>query len=118
MIDHEILAPLTFFESDETPGSYSLLLSDLAEPRVMAVFEECGQYGNGYGWEGVARSAVRNRAPELDGRFDYDCEAGMFAAYGQDPEALRGLGSILRDAYLDDALLRDLIESGDPDEFD
>lgn len=78
----------------------------------------CGQYGNGYGWEGVARSAVRHRAPELGGRFAYDCEAGMFVAYGTDREALRKLGALLRDAYRDDALLRDLIDSGDPDEFD
>ncbi|NUS54454.1 MAG: hypothetical protein HOV66_06275, partial [Streptomycetaceae bacterium] len=91
MTDDEALAPLILFESDHTPGSFSLLLGDVAEPRVMAVFEECGQYGNGYGWEGVARSAVRNRAPELDGRFAYDCEAGMFAAYGGDREALWSL---------------------------
>ncbi|MGA4540654.1 Imm51 family immunity protein [Uniformispora flossi] len=117
MTDHEALAPLTLSESPSSPGRFSLLL-DVAEPRVMAVFEACGQYGNGYAWEGVARSAVRNRAPGLDGRFDYDCEAGMFAAYGRDREALRSLGVLLRDAYLDDAVLRELIESGDPGQFD
>ncbi|MGR6999786.1 immunity 51 family protein [Yinghuangia aomiensis] len=118
MTGHEALVPLTLFESDTTPGSYSLMFADIADPRVMAVFEGCGQYGNGYGWEGVARSAVRSRAPELGGRFAYDCEADMFVAYGTDREALRKLGALLRDAYRDDVLLRDLIESGDPDEFD
>ncbi|MFE2866716.1 MULTISPECIES: immunity 51 family protein [unclassified Embleya] len=107
-----------FFESDHTPGSYSLLLSDLADPRVMAVFERNGQCSHGYGWEGVARSVVRNRAPELADRFRYDPEGSMFVAYGTDPDALRALGAILRDAFHDDDLLADLIRTGDPNEFD
>lgn len=112
------LTPFRLLEPRGESTSASLLLTALDAPAVLAVFESCGQYGNGYGWEGVARSAVRNRAPELDGRFDYDPEAGMFVAYGTDIEALRALGAILSAAYADAALLRDLIESGDPDEFD
>ncbi|WP_326595494.1 immunity 51 family protein [Streptomyces sp. NBC_01803] len=112
------LAPLVFFEYDHRPGTFCLLLSDAAMVAVEDVFERCGQYGNGYGWAGVARSAVRARAPELAGRFGYDPEAGMFVAYGEDADALRRLGMLLREALHDRAVLRELIESGDPEWFD
>ncbi|MFE4670592.1 immunity 51 family protein [Streptomyces sp. NPDC056716] len=118
MTDRESFAPLVFFEYDHKPGSYCLMLSDSHMVEVDDVFTECEQYGSGYGWEGVARSAVRERAPELAGRFGYDSEAGMFVAYGEDPEALGRLGALLREAFGDRVLLKGLIEAGDPDWFD
>ncbi|MET8829565.1 immunity 51 family protein [Streptomyces sp. NPDC004610] len=118
MTDRETYAPLVFFEYDHKPGSYCLMLGDSHIVAVADVFTECGQDAGGYGWEGVARSAVRERAPELAGRFGYDSEAGMFVAYGEDPDALRKLGSLLHQVFGDRALLKELILAGDPDWFD
>ncbi|GAA2782741.1 hypothetical protein GCM10010441_04570 [Kitasatospora paracochleata] len=118
MTDRESFAPLVFFEYDHRPGTYCLMLSDHHMVDVEDVFEACGQYGNGYGWEGVARSALRERAPELADRLAFDPEAGTFVAHGSDADALRRLGGLLRDAFHDRALLAALIEAGDPDWFD
>jgi hypothetical protein len=112
------LEPLTFFEYDHKPGHYCLLLSDTHLVALLDVFEACGQYGNGYGWAGVARSAIRSRAPELEDRVSFDPEAGMFVAYGEDAEALRSLGLLLREAWQDRSVLAELIRAGDPDWFD
>ena len=81
---------------------------------LMDVFEECGAYGNGYGWESVAASAVRAHAPEIADRIKYDPEAGMFSAHGNDQAALRRLGILLHEAYHDRQVLAELIRSGDP----
>ncbi|MEV7778773.1 immunity 51 family protein [Kitasatospora sp. NPDC088351] len=118
MTDRESFAPLTFFEYDHRPGTYCLLLSDGWMPEADDVFEAAGHDAGGYGWEGVARSAIRERAPELAGRISFDSEAGMFVAYGDDADALRALGALLREACRDRALLRELVEAGDPDWFD
>jgi len=112
------LEPLQFFEYEHKPGHYCLMLSDRHMVDLLDVFEDCGQYGNGYGWAGVARSAIRSRAPELAGRVAFDPEAGMFVAHGRDPEALRTLGTLLREALHDRDVLSELIETGDPDWFD
>ncbi|WP_073810811.1 immunity 51 family protein [Kitasatospora sp. CB01950] len=116
--DRETYAPLSFFEYDHRPGSYCLLLTDDRMLAVDEVFEAAGQQNGGYGWEAVARSAVRTHAPQLEGRFRYDPEAGMFVAYGEDAAALRELGVLLSGAFRDLAALRELIDSADPDWFD
>jgi hypothetical protein len=82
------------------------------------VFAECGQYGNGYGWEGVARSALRVRAPEPADRLDFDSEAGTFVANGENADALQELGLLLQEAWRDRSVLRRFIEAGDPEWFD
>ncbi|WP_328289588.1 Imm51 family immunity protein [Nocardia aurantiaca] len=82
------------------------------------VFAEFGYDGGGYGWAGVARTAVMTQEPGLGERVNFDPEAGMFVAYGQDAEALRRLGALLRDAMADPAVLRRLIAAGDPEWFD
>jgi hypothetical protein len=110
--------PFKFFEYAHRPGTYCLLLSDASMADVMDVFEECGYYGNGYGWTGVARAAIRTYAPEIADRVAYDPEAGLFVAYGDDPDALRRLGGMLRDAFHDHDTLAGLIAGGQPEWFD
>ncbi|HEV2638720.1 MAG TPA: immunity 51 family protein [Actinocrinis sp.] len=118
MTDRETYAPLLFFEYEHKPGTFCLMLSDNHMIDVDDVFDECGQFGNGYGWEGVARSALRARAPELAERLQFDSEAGTFVAYGEDAAALQGLGALLREAFQDRAVLKGFIESGEPEWFD
>lgn len=118
MVDRSSFAPLVFLEYDHEPGTYCLILADRDMVEVMDVFEECGQYGNGYGWQGVAMSALQAHAPALTDRIEFDSEAGTFVAFGKDAEALKTLGALLQGALHDRAVIRDLIESGDPDWFD
>ncbi|MGV9663478.1 Imm51 family immunity protein [Nocardia niigatensis] len=118
MTDRERFAPLVFFEYDHKPGHYCLMLSDNHMLATEAVFAEFGYEGGGYGWAGVARSAVATQETELGERVNFDPEAGMFVAYGEDAEALRALGALLREAVADPATLRRLIAAGDPEWFD
>lgn len=118
MTESTSLAPLKLFEYDHNPGSYCLMLSDADMIDVQDIFEECGYDGGGYGWAGVARSAVRMHAPEIADRVKYDPEAGMFVAYGSDPAALERLGGLLHAALGDRQALAELIRAGEPDWFD
>lgn len=116
--DRETFAPLVFFEYDHRPGEYCLMLTDDHMVATQDVFAAAGYEGGGYDWAGVARSAIRARLPEAADRVRFDPEAGMFVAYGSDPEALRGLGAVLREAVRDRELLAELVGAGDPDWFD
>ncbi|GAB2540300.1 immunity 51 family protein [Nocardia heshunensis] len=118
MTDRETFAPLVFFEYDHKPGHFCLLLSDHHMLATEPVFAEFGYDGNGYGWAGVARSVVATQEIGLSERLNYDPEAGTFVAYGEDPEALRRLGTLLHEALQDPAMLRRLIAAGDPEWFD
>lgn len=118
MTDRETFAPLVFFEYDHNPGMFCLMLSDNFLYNVDGVFGECGQDANGYGWEGVSRSVVRERAPGLADRIQYDSEAGTFVAHSHEADALQQLGVLLKQAYDDHALLKELIEAGEPEWFD
>lgn len=118
MTDRETFAPLVFFEYDHKPGHYCLMLSDNHMLSTEPVFAEFGYDGGGYGWAGVARSAVATQEAGLAERINFDPEAGMFVAYGADAEALRRLGALLHTALQDPAALRTLIAAGDPEWFD
>ena len=111
-------APLVLFEYDHKPGEYCLMLSDNHMVDVMDAFEEVGQYGNGYGWEAVTRQAMRAHAPELDGLFDYDPEAGTFVAFGSNHAALQRLAELLSKAFADRELLLELLRDAEEDWFD
>lgn len=115
--DRESFAPLVFL-AYQAPGRYGLLLSDDHMGSTTALFDQHGHQGGGYDWEAVARSAVHVRAPEVADRINYDCEAGMFVAYGFDAEALRKLGALLAEAHRDPKVLAEYLTTADPDWFD
>ena len=67
------LKPLKLIET--TPGKYSLLLNagtTAVDDKIQALHHE----PNGYFWEGVAQLLLRLEAPELEGRFNFEPEAG------------------------------------------
>ncbi len=118
MSDRTTYAPLTLAEYGHESGSYYLMLTDDAMVAVEDEFEVCGQYGNGYGWAGVARAAVRAHAPEAAEKLSYDPEAGMFIARSEDLEALQRLATLLSQAFHDRVRLAELIRTVDPDDLD
>ena len=109
-------APLMIFEHDDKPGYYSLLLTDSHMVDVSGPFEAAGYEGHGYDWNGVAQQAAREAG--VHGRFSTDPEAGMFAAYGMDLEALQTVAAALQAAHADPVRLAALIAAGDPNDFD
>lgn len=112
------VSPLTLFEYDHQPGTFCLLLSDNHMVGAMGVFEDAGHEGNGYNWEAVARQALREYAPEHVGMLDFDPEAGMFVAYGENREALQRLGELLARALRDREFLEELLRDAEEDWFD
>lgn len=118
MSEHNPYAPVLFFEYDHRPGHYCTMLSDHHMVEVAELFEAAGYMGGGYDWEAIARQSVRAFAPELEGCFGTDPEAGTFAAYGKDEAALRKLAELLHDAFHDRDRLARLIADAEPDWFD
>ncbi len=116
--EREKYKPLVLFQHDGEPERYSLILSDShMVTGTDVVFEENGRYGNGYGWADVALAAIRSHSPELESRFGIDPEAGMFAAYGTDLEALEALAVLLHKGYHDHEVLAEWVRSA-PYEYD
>ena len=109
-------APVIIFEHDDKRGYYSLLLTDSHMVDVMGPFEAAGYEGHGYDWNGVAQQAAREAG--VHGRFSTDPEAGMFAAYGTDLEALQVVAAALSEAHANPDKLAALIAAGDPNDFD
>lgn len=107
--------PMRLFEF--SPGEYSLSL-DTGAATVRDVVDELGHEPNGYFWEGVARRLVSTEAPALEGRFDYDSEAGMFCANGTDSGALEELGIRMSAVATDGNRARQLIALAEADGFE
>jgi hypothetical protein len=100
------IEPLRIVET--SPGKHSLLLT-AGDTKVDVMLDELGHLANGYFWEGVAQVLVSTEAKALEGRFDYDPEAGMFCAYGEDRGALESLGVLMASVANDAARMRALI---------
>lgn len=101
---------------DHGKGSASITL-DAGTPVTAAVDDviaELGHEPNGYFWEGVARRV----APDLADRLDTDPEAGMFSAYGTDPDALVDLATRLALLAREPDRMRALVVAADADGFD
>lgn len=107
--DKTTYAPFVLLEYDHKPGTYCLMLSDDHMAEVMEVFDQNGRYGNGYGWADVTIGMIRNEAPDLEKRIDFDPEAGTFVACGEDLEALQQLGEMLSEAFANRIRLAKLV---------
>ncbi|GAA3455199.1 immunity 51 family protein [Dactylosporangium matsuzakiense] len=100
------MTPLKIIET--RPGNHSLLLN-AGSTAVDGAVAELGHEPNGYFWEGVARLIVAAKDPELEGRFKYDPEGGMFVAYGTDVAALEKLGTMMAAVANSPARLREIV---------
>lgn len=105
--------PLRLFEVD---GRWVLSLEAGTTP-VDAAIVALHHEPNGYFWEGIVEIIVRTEAPDLDGRFDSDPEAGAYVAYGEDRVALERLGTLLSRIANDASLLRALVAKAEADGF-
>ncbi|GAA3954217.1 hypothetical protein GCM10023085_40890 [Actinomadura viridis] len=109
------MTPLKLIET--TPGAFSLLLN-AGTTQVDELVEHLGHEPNGSFWEGVARFLVSTEAENLEGRFSYDPEGGMFCAYGNDRTALQDLGDLMSIVARDGDRMRKLIMTAEAAGFD
>lgn len=117
LTDRTRYAPLFLMEYDHKPGHYALILSDDHMVTHEALFERQDREANGYGWTDTVLGVVREQAPDLLDRLDFDPEAGTFCAYGSDREALEQLGQIVHRLFHDAALLERAVAAA-PFEYD
>jgi len=101
---------------DTENSSYSLISSSFQE--FETTFVKCGYEGGGYDWEAVARQTIRSLAPQLEKSINFDSEASMFCAYGEDKDALQELKKNLVDVFTSSELLKKTIQEADPNWFD
>jgi tetratricopeptide (TPR) repeat protein len=112
--EEDELAPFTLVSHDN--GSVSLILSvggyknDIFEARAEEGFE-----GNGYDWASLAAVFLEEKMPELAATIHFDPEAGMFAAYTSDKEAMASFAKGFKQACENDALIRDLFSRAELD---
>ncbi|MEU5526007.1 Imm51 family immunity protein [Micromonospora chersina] len=69
--DRTTFAPLALFEYEDAPGRYCLMMAEGDWDDTVDVFEECGAYGNGHGWGGIARQVVRAHLPNSVDEVDF-----------------------------------------------
>ena len=111
---NEEFAPFSISHYED--GRFGLILDDFGD--CYEIFEEAGYESGGYGWHGVADALIRLKAPHLANKIEFNPEASMFAAYGQDRAAIEELGRLLRSAVDDESLLKNALENADPELMD
>ncbi|WP_432827369.1 Imm51 family immunity protein [Dactylosporangium sp. CA-092794] len=102
---------------ETTPGKHSLILV-AGSTGVDDTIAELGHEPNGYFWEGIAQLLIDTEAPQLDGRFEFDSEAGTFVADGPDRPALAALSDLMRTAATDPSRMRALVAYADESGFE
>lgn len=86
--------PNVTFVEGETSESVIYSPGGPADSHLAEVFAAHGLEGSGYDWQSAVHASLLGR-PELLERFRFDCEAGMFCAYGDDRAALGEVASAL-----------------------
>lgn len=106
------IAPFLWMEHEEE-ASVCLYAGEYLQELFDARRGE-GFLGNGYDWESLARGWIREKAPELTDRIEFDSEAGMFCAYSEDREALRRFILGFKSACEDRDAIQDLLSRAEP----
>lgn len=108
------MKPLKLIET--TPGKFSLLLV-AGETPVDEIIFALEHEPNGYFWEGVAQLLLEDH-PLVMERVDFDPEAGMFCAYGEDRGALEALGELMAAVATDEVRVRELLARAEASGFE
>lgn len=109
-------------------GGCIQVIFDIEDDNVMEIGERLQDinedaYMNGYNWDAVIRCYIEINAPKLDGCFDSDPEAGMYAAYfsadDEGEENAEALAEIIRALISDEELLTGFVsDHGDEIEWE
>lgn len=110
--------PNVTFVEGETSESVIYSPGGPADQHLAEVFAAHGLEGSGYDWQSAVHASLLER-PELLERFRFDCEAGMFCAYGTDRAALGEVASTLESLLQRPVLLVEALEvAAEHDLFD
>jgi hypothetical protein len=83
-----------------------------------SIFETHGLEPSGYAWHGVAEALVRLHAPEIADLVKFDPESSMFAAYGNDRNALLRVAQLIREVQNNPDMLEVALEHANPELLD
>jgi hypothetical protein len=101
---------------DGATSRYSLTFDDFGP--CADAFEARGFDAGGYSWHGVVETLVKMEAPELTDQIGYDPESSMFAAYGNDRDALLRVAQLIREVQTNRELLERVLDNVDLAEYD
>jgi hypothetical protein len=112
------LAPSRLVEHtfDGATSLYSLTFDDFGP--CADAFEARGFDAGGYSWHGVVETLVKLEAPEIADQIGYDPESSMFAAYGNDRDALLRVAELIREVQTNRELLERVLDNVDLAEYD
>ncbi len=113
-------APTMLVEHDNPNSRFSLIL-DPSGPICLTtkeVFERHSLDAGGYARQGVVDGLVRPQTPGVAGRVKYDPETSMFAAYGNDRDALKRMAELIREVPTNPAMLEKALQTADPNRLD
>ncbi|WP_141503008.1 Imm51 family immunity protein [Paenibacillus luteus] len=113
-VNDEELAPFKLVSHDN--GSLSLILSvGSYKSHIFEARADEGFEGNGYDWASLAAVFLDEKMPELVSIINFDPEAGMFAAYTSNQEAMVSFAAAFKEACENDALIGDLFSRAELD---
>lgn len=104
-----------FFWVEYNAGASVCLNAGEYLQEVFATREDEGSLGNGYDWTGLAQVFLDETCSDLQGKIDFDPEAGMFCAYSSDIEALADFVLRFKKACEDKPLILDLFSRAELD---
>ncbi|CAM3259300.1 Imm51 family immunity protein [Stackebrandtia soli] len=101
--------PNVKFVSGESSSSVILAANGPADAHLEPLFAEYSLEGSGYDLGSIVHALVLTEDAVLLKRFRFDCEAGMFCAYGSDLEALYAVATGLERLLADTELVRSML---------
>lgn len=97
-------------------GSISLILNvGEYKHEIFLTRAEEGVEGNGYDWASLAAVFLEEKMPHLVDILRFDPEAGMFAMYTNNKEAILSFAIAFKEACEDDSLMKDLFSRAELD---
>lgn len=103
---NETIAP--FFWVEQVGGASVGLETGTYLQDVFATRAAEGFEGNGYDWNSLAEVFLREQAPSLRSKLQFESEAGMFSVYSRDLSALRKFIYAFKEACEDRERIQDL----------
>lgn len=101
---------------EHSDGSISLILNvGRYKHEIFQTRAEEGFEGNGYDWGSLAAVFLEEKMPHLVDIIRFDPEAGMFAAYSDNKEAILSFAIAFKEACEDDSLMKDLFSRAELD---